>query len=159
MRFWADTEEVFEHGMTALDMGKLDEKVRKEPTEKEREAIRCKCGYVLNVGDTVCPQCGHERRARSLVEHVPGELVEIDGTKANRTTSWDEKQKFIGGLRAYAREHGYQSGWVAHKYKSKFGVWPNDPRVRDVPAQAYGVDLSRWLKSQAIRFAKSRAAA
>ena len=158
MRFWADTESVFENGIQALDMGQLDEKPRRELTKKERDQIACSCGCVVSPAATSCPSCGKERRVRSLVEHVPGQMVEIDGTKLNRTTSWDEKQAFIGGLRAYAAKHGYKDGWVAHKYKERFGVWPNDQRLKSQPPTQYGHELSQWLKSQAIRYAKRRAA-
>lgn len=158
MRFYADVEDVFQNGLSALDDGKLEEKARREPTEKEREEIRCSCGHLLFAQDKRCPGCGKERTRRTLVDQVPGQMVEIDGNKLNKATSWDDKRRFIAGLRAYAAEHGYQAGWVAHKYKTRFGVWPNDPRVKNEPPAAYGVELSRWLKSQAIRFAKARAA-
>src|SRR5690606_20073875 len=110
-------------------------------------------------GQVKCPGCGHERKRRALVDQVPGELIEIDGKKLNRTMSWDDKRKFIAGLKRYAIEHGYQPGWVAHKYHERFGVWPNDPRVKHEPPAEYGVELQRWLKSQQIRWAKRRKAA
>lgn len=159
VRFYADTEDVFENGITELDDGSLDAKVRKEPTETEKEQIKCQCGCLLSPSDVKCPSCGKERKRRTLVDQVPGEMVEIDGNKLNRQTSWDEKKLFIGGLRRFAAEHGYKPGWVAYKYKERFGVWPNDPRVKNQPPVDYGVELSRWLKSQAIRYAKRRKAA
>lgn len=159
MRFYADVEDVFANGMSELDAGKREEKARKEPTEKQREEIRCQCGFLLHASHRTCPSCGAERKRRALVDQVPGELVEIDGNKLNRSTSWDDKRAFIAGLRCYAAQHGYKDGWVAHKYKQRFGVWPNDPRVRDQPAAEYGLDLARWLKSQAIRYAKARQSA
>lgn len=158
MRFYADTETVFQEGMEALDDGAIEDKVRKEPTEKEIEAAKCSCGCLLSSSDVKCPSCGKERQRRTLVDQVAGELVEIDGNKLNRQTGWIEKAAFIGELRAYANAHGYASGWVAHKYRARFGVWPNDPRVRDVPAREYGLETARWLKSQAIRYAKARSA-
>ena len=81
-----------------------------------------------------------------------------DSTR-NRKTGWDEKVHFMAQLRAYANAHGYASGWVAHKYRARFGVWPNDPRLKNVAPAPYGIDVSNWLRSQAIRYAKSRAAA
>lgn len=159
MRFYADVEEVFQNGISKLDNGKLEEKARKEPTEKERNEIRCKCGMILDAWMTICPSCGHERKSRTLIDQVPGELVEVDGNKLNRQTSWEEKRQFIAEVQAYANAHGYAKGWVSHKYKARFGVWPNDPRVKDVPPREFGLEVSRWLKSQAIRFAKRKVAA
>lgn len=159
MRFWDDVQSVFENGMDTLDDGALESKVRKEPTEKERAEIRCVCGFVLHVTHSSCPSCGKERQRRTLIDMVPGQMVELDGSKLNKSTSWPEKVRFIGGLRAYAAAHGYQSGWVAHKYHERFGVWPNDPRVKNAPAVPYEADLANWLKFQQIRWAKRRAAA
>jgi superfamily II DNA or RNA helicase len=160
MRFHADVEDVFENGVHEMDDGKREERAKREPTEEEREVIRCSgCGYVLAAHHTKCPSCGKERKRRTLIEQQAGEMVELDGNAMNRKTGWDEKRKFIAGLRAYAAEHGYNPGWVAHKYKSRFGVWPNDPRVKNEPAAAYEADLARWLRSQQIKWAKTRRAA
>ena len=159
MRFYADTEQVFAEGMHTLDDGKLESKVRSEPTEKERNEIKCACGCVLNARDVKCPACGKERIRRTLVEQVAGELVEIDGNKLNRKTGWDEKASFFAQVKAYAMAHNYNPGWAAHKYKARFGVWPNDPRVKNVAPATYGPEVSSWLRSQAIRYAKARSAA
>jgi superfamily II DNA or RNA helicase len=157
MRFYADTEAVFQVGMTELDEGKLEAKTRKEPTERERNEIKCSCGYMLLPSDTRCPGCGKERQRRTLIEQVPGQMVELDGNKRNHQTTWPEKQAFIGGLRRYALDHGYASGWVAHKYKERFGVWPNDARVKSVaPSAGCPLELNSWLRSQQIRWAKRR---
>src|SRR5690606_26034317 len=85
LRFYGDTETIFQDGMSELDNGKLEERARKEPTEREREEIRCSCGMLLSPGQVKCPGCGHERKRRALVDQVPGELIEIDGKKLNRT--------------------------------------------------------------------------
>jgi hypothetical protein len=84
------------------------------------------------------------------------ELQEVSPKKENRDASWDEKAAFIGGLKAYAAETGKAPGWVAHRYKAKFGVWPNDARVKNAPPMQYDADLRKWLTSQNIRFAKRR---
>src|SRR5271154_3285423 len=31
--------------------------------------------------------------------------------------------------KGYATLLGYSDGWASHKYRERFGVWPNDPRV------------------------------
>ena len=157
MRFHEDVEEVFEVGVNELDDGKREEKAKKEPSEEEREQIRCAgCGFVLQANHDKCPSCGKERKRKSMVDVMPGQMVELDGNTLNKKSTWPDKVAFIGRLRAYAEEHGYNPGWVAHKYKSRYGVWPNDPRVKSAPAIPYDVETSRWLKSQQIRWAKSR---
>ncbi len=156
LRFYKDTEQVFREGVHTLDDGKRESQARKEPSQKEREQVRCKCGLILQPGQKACPACGAERRTRTLIDMAPGQMVEVEGTSLNKSTTWEEKRAFIGGLRAYAAAHGYAAGWVAHKYKDRFGVWPNDARVKDVPPMEYSPELKRWLKSRAIRYAKSR---
>ncbi|MHB1937629.1 MAG: DEAD/DEAH box helicase [Acidobacteriaceae bacterium] len=156
MRFWSATQEVFAHGMQELDDGAHDAVVHKEPTEKEKDAIRCACGYILQPTDDVCPACGKVRRRRNLVEIAPGGMVEIDGTKANRTTDWEAKARFLGELKWYASGCGFAPGWISHKYREKFGVWPNDPRVHNAPQRAVTVETLNWIRSRNIAWAKSR---
>lgn len=156
MRFYTDTETVFQDGMSALDAGELDNKVRKEPTEKEKKEFKCSCGCMIFPDEVKCSGCGKELKRRSLTDQLPGIMVELDGNKRNKDTSWVEKQNFMSGLKHYALEHGYQPGWTAHKYKERFGVWPNDPRVKNIAAAPYGYDLSQWLRSQQIKWAKRK---
>ena len=54
-----------------------------------------------------------------------------------------------------AAERGYKSGWVAHKYREKFGDWPQSRAV--VPIEPSPEVLS-WVRSRNIAFAKRRAA-
>jgi DNA repair protein RadD len=58
----------------------------------------------------------------------------------------------------YAQQRGYQPGWCAHQYHAKFGVWPNDPRLK-VPAGPVTLEVQNWIRSQQIRFAKTKQAA
>src|SRR5690606_22559722 len=79
LRFHQDTLELFASGVAGLDDGKLDAKARKEPDEKEKEAIKCGgCGFVLPANAIICPSCGHERR-RKPVEEVAGTMVMVGG--------------------------------------------------------------------------------
>jgi hypothetical protein len=76
--------------------------------------------------------------------------------KVNRQWDWAQKARFTGELRGYARMHGYKDGWVANKYREKFGVWPNDPRVKSAPIAPCSVETSAWIRSRAIAWAKSQ---
>jgi SRSO17 transposase len=54
---------------------------------------------------------------------------------------------FVGELRRFAKDHGYSSGWVSHKFREKFGVWPN----------AFGyVNASKWVSPETANWIKSR---
>jgi DNA repair protein RadD len=160
LRFRDDVEEIFESGAEELDDGKREEKARKEPTEKEKADIRCACGMILAPEQTKCPACGKERLRRAMVDELPGTMVELSKTqRKHNTESWDAKAVFMAGLKLYAQTHGYKAGWAANKYRERYGVWPNDPRVRDVQPAQYDVETARWIKSSQIRFAKARKAA
>jgi DNA repair protein RadD len=158
MRFREDVAEVFANGVESLDDGcEREAKARKEPTEKEREEIRCSCGYLMLVEQKVCPSCGKERKRRSLIETRPGEMVEL-AQHRNKTHGITEKKAFYAGLKQYAATHSYKPGWAANKYRERYGVWPNDPRIRDVAPQPFDAETSAWIRSSAIRWAKRRSA-
>lgn len=126
---------------------------------KTMSCARCKAKFKAQRS---CPACGYEAVApgKEIPTHA-ADLQELTRTakKDNREATWDEKRQFMAGLKTYANEHGHAHGWIAHKYRARFGVWPNDRRVKDVPPQEYSPDLRRWLTSQNIRFAKGRKAA
>ena len=158
LRFHAATEDVFANGMHELDDGEHDAHVHREPTEKERAELRCACGYILRPDQDVCPACGKVRKRRSLVQVAPGELVEIEGNEANRTVTWDNKIKFISELKQYAQDRGYAKGWWANKYRERFHVWPNDPRVRNAEPRPCSPETRNWILSRQIAWAKRRSA-
>lgn len=165
---WADTQDVFANGMQTLDDGAHDAKVHKELTEKEIRELRCGCGALIPAGATACPACGRVIQRRNLVEVAPGGMaeiltpdapVQIGEKKANREWGWDAKARFIGELKTYAAQHAFKDGWVSHKYKEKFGVFPNDPRVKHAPQAPCGLDTMNWIRSRAIAWSKSRRSA
>jgi DNA repair protein RadD len=157
MRFRDDVADIFANSLSALDDGRLESKVRKEPTPKERDEIRCRCGQIMEPWDKKCPSCGHERKRQTMVETQPGVMLEVvDQKKKNKETGWDEKAAFYAGLKHYGDMHNYKPGWAAHKYQERFGVWPNDPRVSNVEATPPDAKTASWIRSQAIRRAKSQ---
>jgi hypothetical protein len=52
-----------------------------------------------------------------------------------------------------AEERGYRLGWVAHKYREKFGMWP---ARRDVQPQSPSPEVLSWVRSHAIAWAKAQ---
>jgi hypothetical protein len=73
--------------------------------------------------------------------------------KAEKITVTDKSQ-FFGELATYARDKGYADGWISHKYREKFGVWPQgiDRSRRPISLKTYG-----WIKSRQIAYSKARA--
>jgi len=142
-----------------LDDGTLDREAGSSGQEttppKPRE---CKfCHFVMPPRTSSCPSCGKVPERRSEVETVDGELVDLTAQRRANQQDWAEKVAFIGQLRAYAIRRNKSDGWVSAKYRAKFGVWPNDHRVKYArPAAAVSPEVASWLKSQAIRWAKAQ---
>lgn len=138
------------------------------PTKRKSEKAKAlpkecaTCHFVKPPKVHACPSCGFAPERQDAIEVEDGELVEMSAArlaKENRLAGWPEKIDFMRQLRAHALMTGKQSGWVAHKYRAKFGVWPNDPRVSNArPAEYVSPAVAAWIRAQNIRFAKRRAA-
>lgn len=134
-----------------------ERKQKEQEAAKEPKEITCgDCGSVFK-SRKICPVCGYEAVKPS--EPIPvheADLQEInrakiaEGKKANRTDSWESKVEFMGQLKAYCVSKGYSKGWASHKYREKYGVWPNDPRVKNAPMTNIGDEVKGWIKHQAI---------
>jgi DNA repair protein RadD len=70
-----------------------------------------------------------------------------------------EKAAFFGELKGYATRQGYSDGWASHKYRERFGGWPNDPRVRYARPTPPSLKTKNWIVSRRIAFAKARGVA
>ena len=135
----------------ALDATERGAQESKPKAEKlPRECVSC---GVLHTG-LICPVCGHERKPISGVETVDGELIEITGKKAPPPTK-EEKTRWMQGLAWIGQQRGYKPGWASNKYRAKFAVWPQGVDRTPRPPEP---DIVNWVKSQQIRYAKSREA-
>lgn len=138
------------------DRKEAAQKDRKEP--KEIECPHCSTVFKLRRN---CPSCGLAviPPEKDLPIHE-ATLIELDreAAKANREMSWEEKAEFMGQLKTYARNHGYSPGWIAHKYREKTGVWPNDPRAKMAPMRELTAEVKSWITSRNIRYAKRKTA-
>ena len=116
------------------------------------------CHYVRAPRVPTCPACGHVSTSVSRVETRDGELIDLSAQrKANAKEDWSEKVAFVRQLKAYQIASGKVPGWVAHKYKARYGVFPNDPRVKYAPpAASVTPEVKSWIQAQNIRYAKGR---
>lgn len=146
LRFQEDWDDVYENGVHELDDGK--EKTKKEKTAEEKEAAKCpKCAHVWPGGADTCPCCGYVRERRNTVTAVPGEMEELAGSGKLQ----QEKRDWYAQLVYHGERENYQPGWAKNKFKTKFGSWPNGLRVE--PKEP-GLEVSRWIKSERIRYMK-----
>ena len=150
---------ILDHSGTVIRMGfptdefpmELDDgKPKDAATPKEREARLPKacpsCSYVTT--EHKCPVCGFapERKADVDVRH--GELVLL--AKKPKPGKMG-KQAFYSQLIAIAESKGYREGWISHKYREYFGVWPRG--LDDVAAEP-SMEVCNFLKHLQIRHAK-----
>jgi DNA repair protein RadD len=155
---------VFRHGLPEDHVNwTLDTDKRAEnPTHAKRKAgdepklrdcpqcsvlmTRPPCG---NCGWAPAPRAGHDR------DFLDGELGLIVGGRTNgQTYDGAARARWHGMLTYIAGERGYQRGWVAHKYREKFGTfpaWGNAPSP--IPPTP---EVRSWVRSRQIAYAKAR---
>ncbi len=150
LRFKDDWDRVFDYGVDSLDGG-LEEKTKKEPTEKEKVEAKCpSCGALWIWKSDECGECGHVKKKIAQIQVLDGELQEL--AVANSKLKIDNRQ-FFQELMHYATSRGYKEGWAAHKYKEKFGVFPkNIPKEMKPPSP----QTLSWIKSRMIAYSKSK---
>jgi DNA repair protein RadD len=106
------------------------------------------------MGGEACPNCGWEPQRRGeYVAHVEGDLGLVKAGKTGAVTH--DRAHWHAMFHYIAQERGYQRGWIAHKYKEKFGTWP----ARDVlpwPIEPTP-EVRSWVRSRQIAFAKAQA--
>jgi superfamily II DNA or RNA helicase len=150
---------------TRLSGGRMALEETTEREKKDRLPKACKaCGQLMAPQVQKGPACGFEREVISDVISRPGELVELNefreskqAKKRNETEDWPDKIDFIAQVRAYAAEYGKSQGWAAHKYRDRYGVWPNDPKVRYAPAASEcGMEVRTWIKAMNMRWVKAQ---
>lgn len=138
----------------------------KSPTEAKEPSLpkECKsCGVLMPKKLAACPNCGFKPEIESGYIERDGELVEMKPgvvTKQKRgearVYSMEEKTKFFAELKAYGIAHGRKDGWAAWSFKEKFGIWP-DWSIKGVPPAAFaGMEVTMWVKSRNIAYAKSQ---
>jgi DNA repair protein RadD len=104
-----------------------------------------------------CPMCGSPIHARTEVEEVDGELVELGSRRSgDKWPDVGERANFYGELLWIARDRGYAPGWASHKYRERFGAWPNDPRINCAAVSPPSLGTKNWIVSRQIAFAKKK---
>lgn len=82
-------------------------------------------------------------------------MTELSLVPKKEKHSPEYKESFYAQLLGYAMEKGKNPGMAYHKFKEKFGVYPS--MAKPAPA-APGPEVSSWIRSRNIAFAKRKAA-
>ena len=143
-------------------------KVKRKPP-KERMSACKECGFVFKKGERMCPQCGTDIHSgtrpigpRVNIVELDSQLIEHEHKDLPRSKIVDipPKARILEeylGLLWYARERGISDGYAYHKiitkYKGKFIPPWSWQKLKPIPPSA---ELRSWIKSQNIRFIKSK---
>jgi hypothetical protein len=98
-----------------------------------------------------CPCCGFSPVPQNQVTTRSGELIEMISRSAPAQI---DRGIFYRELKHHATERGYKPGWIAHKFKEKFGQWPNG--LDDLPPLEPSRTTLGWIRSRTIAWAKSQ---
>lgn len=151
LRFLDDWSSIYSLGPGPLDDKR--EKVKREPTQQEKEAAKCpKCGHLWGASNS-CPHCGFVSQRQSLIVVKPGEMQELGlFTKATR----QEKERFFQELLGYKLKHkpNYKDGWCGFKFEAKFGHKPRG--MYNLPPLPPSEDTYKFLTHLAIKERKGR---
>lgn len=141
-----------------LDMGEPRRAAGEREERSEPLPRLCdECKAVMPRAATICPSCGAVREAKSGVQMVDGELVELGSAAApSLAPHLEDMAKFYGELKYISNERNYKPGWASYKFKERFGYWPNADRLAYVMATPPTLKTKQWVRSRQIAFAKGR---
>jgi superfamily II DNA or RNA helicase len=144
-------------GQDYLDDGTERKDHQKRAQERGEPLPRLcdECRAVVSRIARVCPSCGTLIRAKSEVESIDGELVELGSRRSGRrdpTTS--EKAKFLAELKALRRPD-WKTGWAAAKFRDRFGHWPS-PQISGVAPATPSLETRNWVRSRQIAWVRAQ---
>ena len=114
------------------------------------------CHFMKPPRTPVCPSCGFESKAPSNVLITDGELEQLTGISRKPkllAIASMGKQSVYSQLIHYAASCGYAEGWVGHKYRSIFEVWPRG--LAKTPATCTR-EIANWIRTETNKWRKGR---
>jgi superfamily II DNA or RNA helicase len=106
------------------------------PAQEQKKKVCNICRNLLRRGAMNCPICGNRivEDTTVVIKGELGELIPQKGSKKEKNKPRQERseeQALYSGLIYFAQRHGFNEHWADHKFREKFGVWPN--RLEKVP--------------------------
>ena len=128
------------------------------PCEAGSRLLECtQCG-TIRVAGLACQHCGFlPKRPPRDVPFGDGELGRVDRDRRAHGDLLDPatRLRWQRMLTWIADERDYKPGWVAYKYREKFGAWPPSRMVGHEPPSP---EVRSWVRSRQIAYAKGREA-
>jgi DNA repair protein RadD len=133
-----------------LDMGLKKVKLKAPP--KLHTCPQCKA--VSRRKPNPCVACGYQPPVQKTfdINQREGTLHEM----VRVVPPFDERQRYYSSLIKICLDKGYNNGWVAHKYKEKYGLWPQRD-MKWYPAEPTP-EVENDLLAARIRWARSQQA-
>jgi len=107
----------------------LDDGLEKPPAEPRVALPKpCpSCSMLFRGGK--CPNCGFEKRPVNTIMEQDGKLQEIIAHELPRRAgkhefTYEQRREFYAQLCGYGELKGYARGWAKHKFRERFGMWP-----------------------------------
>lgn len=105
---------------------------RKKQKNDGKEPLQCpSCKKVMTGKVCVCGFAFPEKKGK-VVEMAAGELAKLERRKANRLAKPTDKEAYWKSCLGWAIGKDKKVGAAAHRYKDKFGCWPNN-QIPNVP--------------------------
>jgi superfamily II DNA or RNA helicase len=144
-----------------LDDGKPRKGSEPKPKPEALPKLCSNCKFLKPAKVHKCPACGFAPQRQSDVEVGEGELVLLKRSKHQEQrhqvrkglAEFGSKQDVYGQLLKIQRDKGYTKGWVGHKYRTIFGVWPVG--LDDYP-QPPSERMTQFLRAEAIRYSYAK---
>jgi superfamily II DNA or RNA helicase len=122
---------------------------------KKPTPVTCPACSMVFTKAAKCPRCGWAPREEpgDPVSVLDGDLHEVKRNGRRRAGSWTmaDKIEFYGELKTIAARKGYRSGWAAHKYREKLGVWPHGS-LKTAPLYEPQPSTLAWIRSLGAQY-------
>ena len=125
-------------------------KDKKEPKTKEcpqctqqMVGLKCKCGYEIPL--------------KEQLESTNEILTKLTPDQRNKNDNKQDKSVFYSELLLYSRSRGYNMHWANHKYRDRYGVWPN--AIKPQMVGEISAETKKYITSTQIRYSKRSNAA
>ena len=145
------------HHAELCDGTKHSAELRKKEREERQEKLPWECpvcARLNNASITKCADsaCPYDRRRRSGVEYVEGELIAVRPSVRDQVTQ-AQKQLWYSSLLAVQDQRKYKDGWAYRQFARKFKGEPEGlSRIRTEPTP----EVLNYVKASQIRWAHSR---
>lgn len=121
-----------------------------DPIRLPKECPQC---HFLKPPKTLeCPSCGFKTKPVVDVVVEKGELIPLSRSKKTKKDLFEEPETYAG-LLWWANYKGYSRGWAFHKFRELFKHDPTGLKVEPAPPDR---ELSKWIRSRQIAWAKSK---